>query len=766
MLKLFRSILQEVNIAHNLAKALQGVVEQIRDVLGVQACTLFLVDQTHKQYVLVATDGLNPQSVGRVKLKLNEGLVGFIGERKELLNIEEAQAHPRFHYLKDVGEERFKAFLGVPIIDHQQVLGVLILHQEEKRRFDGNEEASLVTIAAQLAEVIAHAEITGTIAALFAMQGSKKTRKKEIILHGIPGASGIGLGTATLIYPLADLDAVPERIVDDPDYEIKLFKKALDACRLDIKILSQRLAQTLPREEQELFEVYLHILDSTTLIGEIVEHIKAGHWAQGALSKVFRKHIARFEEMEDEYLKERASDFHDLGRRILSHLQNSQNQTRHFKEKTILIGEEITAANLAEVPVGYLEGIVSARGSSSSHVAILARALGIPAVMGVDGISNAHLEGQSLVLDGYQGRVYINPSPALLKKFTFLIEEGRKFDRYLEHARNLPAETLDNHRISLFVNTGLAIDANLSLSVGAEGVGLYRTEIPFMARDRFPAEEEQRLIYRQLLQAFSPRPVIMRTLDIGGDKALSYFPIREENPFLGWRGIRITLDHPELFLVQVRAMLRASSGLNNLQIMLPMISGVHEVDSAMHLIQQAYQEVQEEDPKILWPSIGVMIEVPSAVYQTKDLAKRVNFLSVGSNDLIQYLLAVDRNNARVANLYDGLHPAVLQALYQSVQEAHAENKKISICGEMAGDPLAVVLLLAMGFDALSMSSSALPRIKWAIRHFSLVHAQEILMKVLAMDNPKAIRQYLMEELEIAGLGNLIHVCVVEKGTHG
>lgn len=755
MSKLLRRIVQEISNAHNFAEALCVMVKQIRNAVGAQACTIFLVDKINQEYVLVATDGLKPDSVGRVRLKFHEGLVGFVADRKEPLNLEDASSHSQFHFFAASGEERFNAFLGVPIIHHRKILGILVIQRQEKRCFEGSEEADMVTLSAELAGVIAHAEATGAITELFEPK-TAETIKKEMVLSGIPASSGIGMGQAMLIYPPADLDAVPDRVVSDVDYEIRLFKKALDACRVDMKILSERLSKTLPKEEQELFEVYLHLLNSSTLIDEVIEQIQLGNWVQGALCKVVKKHVAHFEEMEDEYLRERASDFHDVGRRILSHLQHSQNQARHFKERTILIGEEITATNLAEIPEGYLVGIVSSRGSSSSHVSILARALGIPAVMGVDGIANIELEGREMILDGYQGHVYINPSELVLGEFFLLAEEKRQFDKTLEQVRNLPAQTSDNHRVALFVNTGLAIDADLSLSVGAEGVGLYRTEIPFMARERFPAEDEQRLIYRQLLQAFNPRPVVMRTLDVGGDKSLSYFPIKEENPFLGWRGIRITLDHPEIFLVQVRAMLRASSGLNNLWIMLPMISGVTEVDEAMRLIRQAYQEVQEMDEKIIWPPIGVMIEVPSAVYQTRDLAKRVNFLSVGSNDLIQYLLAVDRNNTRVANLYDGFHPAVLQALQQVVKDAHIENKKVSICGEMAGDPLAVILLLAMGFDALSMSSTALPRVKWVIRHFTLTAACEILQTVLTMDNPKDIRQHLTLSLEKVGLGHLIH----------
>ena len=321
--------------------------------------------------------------------------------------------------------------------------------------------------------------------------------------------------------------------------------------------------------------------------------------------------------------------------------------------------------------------------------------------------------------------------------------------------RDKPAETLDNHRISLQVNTGLAMDSSLSMSVGAEGVGLYRSEVPFMSRDRFPSEDEQCIIYRQILNAFAPRTVTMRTLDIGGDKILPYFPMKEDNPYLGWRGIRVTLDHPDVFLIQVRAMMRASEELDNLKIMLPMVTTLAEVEEASLLVDQAYHELLEEKCVIQKPKLGVMIEVPAAAYLAKELAKKVDFLSVGSNDLTQYLLAVDRNNAKVAGLYDSFHPALLQTLLKIVKGGHAAGVKVSICGEMASDPLAVILLIAMGFDILSMNSCSLPRIKWVIRNVTLANARKILGEVMDMNHADEIRLHLQKALEEEGFGGLI-----------
>jgi phosphotransferase system enzyme I (PtsP) len=418
------------------------------------------------------------------------------------------------------------------------------------------------------------------------------------------------------------------------------------------------------------------------------------------------------------------------------------------------MGEEISAARIADVPVGQLAGIVCTHGSVVSHTAILARALGIPAVMGLGALSIGNLEGSEMVVDGYQGRVIIQPSRAVRAEFQRLVKSAKKLSVELEALRHLPAETADGARIALYANTGLLSDIAPSLESGAEGIGLYRTEFAFMVRQSFPSEEEQYQAYRAFLEAFAPQPVTMRTLDIGGDKTLSYFPIEEENTFMGWRGIRLMLDHPEIFLTQLRAMLRANAGMGNLRILLPMISRYKEVDEAYALLECAYRDLQEEEQPAAMPLLGAMLEVPAALYQIENLARRVDFFSIGTNDLTQYLLAVDRSNAHVAGLYDTLHPAVLKVVYEGVQQAHCCAKPISVCGEIAGDPLGVILLLGMGVDALSMAAPSIPRVKWVIRAFTQSHAQELLKQVLSMEDSAEIRQFLRRTLEEVGLGAL------------
>ncbi len=388
-------------------------------------------------------------------------------------------------------------------------------------------------------------------------------------------------------------------------------------------------------------------------------------------------------------------------------------------------------------------------------MAILARALGIPAVMGVADLPVSRLESQQLVIDGYRGQIFVRPTPGAVVEFQRLEREEEQLRAGLQELASLPAETPDGVRMPLYANTGLLADISPSMRSGAEGVGLYRTEVPFLVRDRFPGEDEQTHIYRQVLEGFSPRPVIVRTLDIGGDKDLPYFPVQEDNPFLGWRGIRITLDHPEIFLTQLRAILRASIGLYNLQLMLPMISDVSEVDESLALIRRAHSELIEDGMPVTMPPVGVMIEVPSAVYQIEALAQRVEFFSVGTNDLTQYLLAVDRNNARVAELYQTLHPAVVRALAQIVEGAHRHGKPVGVCGELAGDPAAAIVLLGLGVDSLSMSVGSLPRVKWVIRSITQARARELTLQVLQMEKEGAIRALLNNALEEAGLGGLV-----------
>ncbi|SEI45453.1 phosphotransferase system, enzyme I, PtsP [Allopseudospirillum japonicum] len=753
MLDKLRRIVQEVSSARDLPSALATIVMQVQDTMQTDVCSVYLFNaETHK-YVLMDTRGLNPEAIGRVSLAPSEGLVGYVGQREEPVNLEEAPAHPRYRYLAETGEEKYHSFLGVPIIHQRRVLGVLVVQQQAKRRFDEGEEAFLVTVSAQLAGVLAHALATGAVQDPQDHQGQVL---KQASFQGIAGATGIALGEGWVITPPADLNSVSAKQITDIASEQALLLQALASVRADIQRISQTLEQGLGQQERLLFDGYLQMLDDEILGAEICSHIAQGEWAQGALRSVIDAYLYQLERVDDAYLRERAADIRDLGRRILSYLQAQQPpEVCEYPPAILLISEELTPAMLGEVPRERLVGLVSVQGSSNSHIAILARAMGIPTIMGMTNLPYTRLQGRSLVLDGYHGKLITNPTPEVEHHYRQLLKQEQMLADGLAAERDLPCETLDGIQVPLWVNTGLGGDNGQSLAQGAQGVGLYRTEVPFMIQERFPSEQEQARIYRTQLEAFAPQQVTMRTLDIGGDKDLPYFPIEEANPFLGWRGIRVTLDHPEVFLAQIRAMLRASEGLENLRIMLPMIASTHEVDEALSLLQRAKRELRQEGVRFQDPPVGVMIEVPAAVFQVEALAQRVHFLSVGSNDLTQYLLAVDRNNSRVAHLYSAFHPSVLQALQRIVRGAHARQRSVSICGELAGDPAGALLLLAMGYDALSMNAPNLAKVKRALRQVHLAQVQALLADVLTLDTAQQVYAHVERFMHDVGLNPLL-----------
>ena len=752
MLNVLRKIVQDVTQEGDFALAVQRLAGHIQEALGTEVCSIYLTSNGDDGYVLAATQGLNKERIGEVILTQDQGLVGLVGRRAEPLNLDDAPSHPNFYFVAEIGEEPFNAFLGVPVLHQGRVLGVLVVQQRQPRRFDESEEAFLVTLSAQLATSIAHAEAVGSTV----VADDSVDLIDDGVFKGFAGAPGIGIGVGVVMHPIADLDAVPSRQAEDLTTELMLLDRAIDAVRNDIRNMMRDLQASLPQEELALFDAYLHMLDDGALAGDIRAVVRQGQWAQGALRKVIRQHVSRFEIMDDPYLRERGTDVKDLGIRVLGYLQRIREKKNQFPDKAILVGEEVTPGMLAAIPVEQLQGVISVRGSGNSHVAILARAMGIPAVMGAIDLPAYDLEGVPIIVDGHYGDVYTRPSPQRLSENLLLLEQEQVFAAELNELKELPCVTQDGWRLQLWVNIGLTGDINRSLDRGAEGIGLFRTEVPFMSQDRFPTEAEQRALYREHMEAFEPRPVTMRTLDIGGDKSLSYFPIQEDNPFLGWRGIRVTLDHPEIFLVQVRAMLKANAGLlGDLRIMLPMISSLAELRRAKSLIDQAYSEVIEEGVQVKRPQVGVLIEVPAAVYQARLLAKEADFIAVGSNDLTQYLLAVDRNNPRVAELYQEVHPAVITALREVARAVHAEEKPLGICGELAGTPAGAILLMAMGYHVLSMNATHLLRVKWVIRNIKRSDARRILARVMRMDAAEEVTSYLNQEMQRLGLSKVM-----------
>lgn len=756
MLNTLRQIVEEIGRIPVLEEALQRVTSMLKTAMQVDCCAIYLADNEQQQFVLVATDGLAKEAIGKTTVGFAEGIVGWIGQREEPINIADAQVHPRFKHSPEVEEESYHAFLGTPIIHQRKVLGVLSIQQKTRRRFAEEEEALLITLAAQMALEVANAEARGALKLGNAENANQFWQKA---LFGRPGSPGLAIGVGFHPHRKVRLSEHLESRSSRMLQEVARYRRAVKKTKIDIRKLTRQISEKVPEDVANIFQTYDYLLDAASLGKDVEERIKKGWNAASALKQVVDNYARQFTQMADPYMRERAVDVVDLGDRVFAWLMDDVQRPTEMPENIILVAEEISAAMLAEVPVRNLRGIIAMRGSNNSHAAILARAMGIPAVLGVTELHVTQLAEKEVLLDGYSGEITVSPERQRRNSFQILVNEERELNKIVSEAQNLPANIEDGESIEIYLNVGLSQEMEDQSSTLADGVGLYRTEIPFMAQNRFPTEQEQMQLYRSLMLRYENRPVTMRTLDVGGDKPLPYFAYEEENPFLGWRGLRLTLDHPEIFLVQVRAMMRASFGLENLNIMLPMVTSIEEVKEAKRLIRQAYYEVREESNRekqvFHKPKTGVMLEVPSVLWQLPELAKLVDFFSVGSNDLTQYILAVDRNNARVSELYQSYHPAVLRALRDIAIQSRDLDIPVTVCGELAAEPAGVMLLLAMGYRRLSINGHSLAQVKWVIRRQEQQRMQTILQEVLTMSESQDIKEYLDLQLERMGLGGLV-----------
>ncbi|MGK4444841.1 phosphoenolpyruvate--protein phosphotransferase [Yersinia enterocolitica] len=744
MLMRLREIVEKVAMATSLTDALELLVNETCLAMDTEVCSIYLADNDRRCYYLMATRGLKKPRGRIITLAFDEGIVGLVGRLAEPINLADAQSHPSFKYVPQVKEDRFRAFLGVPIIYRRQLLGVLVVQQREHRQFDESEESFMVTLATQLAGILSQSQLN----AIFGQY--RQTR-----IRALAAAPGVAVAEGWQDTSQPSLDLVYEASTLDTVQERERLTQALEEAAAEFRRFSKRFSASSQKESAAIFDLYSHLLNDARLKRELFAQIDAGSVAEWAVKQVVEQFAAQFASLQDTYMRERASDLRALGLRLLFHLDDSTSGASQWPERFVLVADELTATLLAEVPQDRLAGVVVRDGAANSHAAILVRAMGIPTVMGAD-IQPALLNQRLLIIDGYRGEVLVDPEPVLIKEYQRLVTEEIELSKLAEDDVERPAALKSGERIQVMLNAGLSPEHEKLLGGRVDGVGLYRTEIPFMLQSGFPSEEEQVAQYQGMLQLYPNKSVTLRTLDIGADKQLPYMPISEENPCLGWRGIRITLDQPEIFLIQVRAMLRANAGTGNLGILLPMITSLEEVDEAKRLIDRAGREVQEElGYELPQPKLGVMIEVPSMIFMLPYLKSRVDFISVGTNDLTQYLLAVDRNNTRVASLYDSLHPSVLQVLSHILTQATQSGLQVSLCGEMAGDPMGALLLVGLGYRNLSMNGRSVARIKYLLRNIDLVDAQALAERVLAAQMTTDVRHLTAAFMERRGLGGLI-----------
>ncbi len=744
MLTRLREIVEKVASAPRLNEALDILVTDVCHAMETEVCSVYLADNDRRCFYLMATRGLKKPRGRTITLAFDEGIVGLVGRLAEPINLADAQKHPSYKYIPSVKEERFRAFLGVPIIQRRQLLGVLVVQQRELRQFDESEESFLVTLATQMAAILSQSQLT----ALFGQYRQTRVR-------ALPASPGVAIAEGWMDATLPLMEQVYEASSLDTALERERLTGALEEAANEFRRYSKRFAAGAQKETAAIFDLYSHLLSDASLRRELFAEVDKGAVAEWAVKKIVEKFAEQFAALRDGYLKERAGDLRTLGQRLLFHLDDTTTGANAWPERFILVADELSAATLAELPQDRLAGVVVRDGAANSHAAIMVRALGIPTVMGAD-IQPSVLHGRTLVVDGYRGELLVDPEQILVQEYQRLISEENELSRLAEGDVERPAELKSGERVKVMLNAGLSPEHEQMLGRRIDGIGLYRTEIPFMLQSGFPSEEEQVAQYQGMLQMFNDKPVTLRTLDVGADKQLPYMPISEENPCLGWRGIRITLDQPEIFLVQVRAMLRANAATGNLSILLPMITSLEEVDEARRLIDRAGREVEEmigyAIPK---PRLGIMLEVPSMVFMLPNLASRVDFITVGTNDLTQYVLAVDRNNTRVASIYDSLHPGMLRVLSMIVQETERHGIDLRLCGEMAGDPMCVTILIGLGFRHLSMNGRSVPRVKYLLRHIELQDAQTLAQRSLDAQMATEVRHQVAAFMERRGLGGLI-----------
>ena len=562
---------------------------------------------------------------------------------------------------------------------------------------------------------------------------------------GIAVSSGVVIGKA-LVLPDQEMLVIKKAISEEkiPE-EIKRFSAALEKTRNEIKVMHAKVKKEIGGKHSNIFEAHLMILGDPALTTDVEKHIKSEKLsAESVFSRSVNKLVESFEKIEDEYLKERANDVRDIGRRVFKNLTGSTRETlADIKEEVIIFARDLSPSDTVTMKREKVKGFCTDLGGKTSHTAIIARALEIPAVVGLQNISQNVSDGDMVIVDGLLGIIIVNPNEEDLKHYNRKREELIKQNAELAKLRELPAETLDGYKIDLSANIEIEDEAKLVVKHGAAGVGLFRTEFLFLNRLDLPTEEEQFVSYFRAAEFLYPNTVIIRTLDLGGDKFLSHLGLsKEENPFLGLRAIRLCLARPELFKTQLRAILRASE-LKNVKIMFPMISGIEEFLKAKKLLEEVKNDLRKE--KIVFDDkldLGVMIEIPSASITADILAKEVDFFSIGSNDLIQYTLAIDRVNTNMAHMYNPLHPSILRQLKKIVDAAHKEGKWVGMCGEMASDTAFSALLIGLGIDELSTAPVAVPEVKKVLRSTTMFEAKKIAAEALSFRTLDEVKMYM------------------------
>lgn len=733
-----------ITSSHDAEATLLHTAKMIAERLDVGACTIYVYDKEEQKLTLRATQGLNQQAIGRVKLSPTEGLVGLVLEKAAAVQVDEMQTHPRFKHFPELEEDRYHSFLGVPLMEHRKPIGVIGLHTHQSRRFSQEEEHILITIASQISGLVSKALLMEKLGESSQKEQPPAQHSTRII--GVPVAPGVALGNAILIEQHI-LEAPEKQTEDSPQVEQQKFHVALEQTITETLALIEKVSEYLTANEAAIFHAHLMFLEDSGFQAKINHYIDEGASAAWSIFQVIEEYLKAFEAIDDPYLKERGADLQDMGYRLLQHM--GYGRASWGDHEGIVVTKELLPGDVVQFDSKKIKGIVTSAGGAASHAAILARSRFIPAICVTEKAIEAIREGDVVAVDGKHGYMVSNPGEEIQVEFERLLAEQAQYLSHLDAFRDQTCQTTDGERIYVLANVGLVSETHAISHYGAEGIGLYRSEVFFLSLDHYPSVDEQVEVYSKIIESVQEnQPVVFRTLDVGGDNAAPYMqPPAEGNPFMGNRAIRLQMQNPGILKNQVKAILIAASqrksdaqGHKNVFLIFPMISHLEEIRFAKNLFRQCQEELQKEGKEAPSIPLGMMFEVPAAVVLCESFIPEISFLAIGSNDLTQYVMAVDRNNPHVAHLYDPLHPAVLRLIHDLVKCANKHQKLIELCGEMASDPDGCILLIGMGLRHLSMTSSLIPVVKERLSCITIQEAENLTHQALKMGSADEVRK--------------------------
>lgn len=701
---------------------LDRVVRVIAQNMVAEVCSVYLA-RAGGVLELFSTEGLKEEAVHRTRLHVGEGLVGLVAERGLPLNLSEAPKHPRFAYRPETGEDMYHSFLGVPILRHGKVTGVLVVQNVAARLYSPEEVEALQTIAMVLAELVN----SGDLVNIDELSEDATALGQPVTLNGLSLVSGIAAGVAVFSKPQI---RITKTIADSVREERQRLEDAIAHMRLQLEEMLEHPDLAHGGEHREVLETYRLFAYDRGWQEKMREAVGSGLTAEAAVERVQQENRARMAKIRDPYLRERILDFEDLAGRLIRIIQGeSGDERQQLTEDSVLVARTVGPAELMDFDRQFLKAVILEEGSSTAHVTIIARAMGIP-VMGQIPDLLTHVEpGDEVVVDTAHDHVYVRPNEEVIESYRDAVKVQEQLFAEYEAERTLPAETLDGERVDLMMNAGLLADLPSLDSTGAEGIGLFRTEFQFMVSPALPRVDEQTKVYSAVLDAAGDKPVVFRTLDIGGDKPVPFLPREpEENPAMGWRAIRVALERPALLRYQLRALLYAAAG-RSLHVMFPMIAEVAELKKCKAILQKELERLDrfgKERPKEI--QVGCMFEVPSLAWQLDSLLEEVDFLSIGTNDLMQFFFACDRSNPKLADRYDMLAPSVLSFLRMVIAACHKADVPVTLCGEMGGRAVEAMALVALGLKRLSVSPSSVGTVKRLLRSVDMNQLRAFLVE--------------------------------------